>query len=218
MRRKFIFGVLVLVALALGACATPGSVGGSGGGTAAVASCPTSAPRWAVGDSITAGFYGVAGWPDQPPTAGQFVNLGQPGHYAKDLVPTTLARLASCQPDQLPAQIVFAAGINDIHTTGNAATVEAAVTQLIDNSPVPLRILTIQPMPSFSNWKYSEPQRLLYNKWLLSTHPDIAVDCSTPLSDANGDLLPQYAQDTYAHLTPAGETALSQCVANAEGW
>jgi lysophospholipase L1-like esterase len=230
MRGKLITCVLVLLACALAACTAAGSSdldssssssssssSAAGGRTPGVATCDPGI-GWAVGDSITAGYLGVAGWPDQPPNAGHFINLGRPGHYAKDLVPTTLAELAACDRADLPTQVVFAAGINDIHTAHTVQSVEDVVTQLLTQSPVPVRVLTIQPMPADSQWKYAEPAREAFNAWLLSTYPSRSADCSTPLENANHDLRPEYSIDDLAHLTVAGEMVLSQCVATAEGW
>ena len=107
---------LVALVLATAACTTAGGTGG-GGGTAGGSATPSSChsnPQWAVGDSLTAGVYGVAGWPNQAPAYGHFASLGFVGYTAEVLEGWTKDQVAACMLDRRPTEIVLAAGINDL--------------------------------------------------------------------------------------------------------
>jgi hypothetical protein len=207
--KKIMVALVALFVLASVACSTGGSDHG-GGTSALVASC--SGQSWAVGDSITKGVLGVTGWPDQPPAAGHFENLGVPGAYARDLAPWTESKVAACAPGTGPQEVVFAAGINDLAYGISLDAMEAHIADFVSNVGVKVRLLTLQPFPAGSRWAYRDPTRRAYNAWLLATYPAIATDCSTPLEGPDGWLLPAYNEDGVVHLTEAGELALSTCV------
>ena len=213
--KRILVGFVVLVFAA--ACATSPSTGssessGSGGSGGTAAAYCFSSPRWAVGDSLTKGVYGISGWPNQSPAYGHFANLGAVGALARDLVPWTKGEVGVCKPGERPIEIVFAAGINDLASGVPLDQMEANVSDLVQSVGVPVRLLSLQPLPVTSPWTGRDPDRRAFNAWMATTFPTLYTDCSTPLEGPDGWLKPEYDQDGAVHLTNAGEFALSTCV------
>jgi lysophospholipase L1-like esterase len=199
------------IAIGLMATACTTGAGGATGNAVAPTTCHSSR-RWAVGDSITAGVLGVAGWPNQPPAYGNFANLGYPGSKAKDIIPWIEAEVAACSPDQRPTEVVFAAGINDLDTDVTLTDMEANVTDLVTNLGVPVRLISLQPYPVDSQVAGHDADRRAFNAWMADTYPDLYTDCSTPMEGPDGWLLPEYNYDGIIHLTNAGAFELSACI------
>jgi hypothetical protein len=202
--------VLAVTVLFAVACSTAPS------GSAGMSSGCHAGPKWATGDSITKGVLGIAGWPNQPPAAGHYTNLGVGAASIGYLANMIETDLASCDPGDLPQEVVIAAGLIDLVEGDSLATMESEINSLASTISVPLRIVSVAPIPLKSKWSIYDAQRREYNAYLAATFPSQYIDCQAPLAGPDGYLNPAYDEDGLAHLTNAGSSALAQCVYDAD--
>ena len=208
--------VVALLAVAAVGCTQPT---GAGGGRLEP-SCP-EIDRWAVGDSITKGYGGVAGWPDQTSVlpSGEFSNKGVGGQTIAWLSRQTGFDFARCaeQGAAMPDQVVFMAGTNDLANAQlSLAAMQGDIQELVghfNGAGVDFRLVSIPPIPAGSDWTSSNGQRVAFNNWLASTYPGKYVNCSDNLQSGTW-LNPAYALGDRAHLSDAGEQALAACIQN----
>jgi lysophospholipase L1-like esterase len=208
---------MAMVVLAAGACTT--TAPGAGGGRVEP-TCP-AITNWAVGDSITAGYGGVIGWPDQNPpvTPGMFANKGVGGQTIAWLSRQTGFDFAVCDEYSVakPSKVVFQAGSNDL---ANAHLTLAAMQQdlqemvaIFDSNGVDYRLVSITPIPSTADWTSFNSQRVAYNNWLAATYPSKFVNCDDNLRSGTW-LNPAYAFGDRVHLSDAGQEVLANCILN----
>jgi hypothetical protein len=196
----------VVVILVAGACAPPG-------GAQVDPTCPTT-DRWAVGDSFTDGYGGVAGWPDQSPpiAAGSYANKGVAGKTIAWLRIQTQLDLAACEDHDLalPERIVFQAGANDLAnyrlTVAEMQEQVQALVGVLEAADVDVRLVSIAPIPIDADWSIANSSRLAFNGWLAATYPTKYVDCDDDLRAGT------WLAPAYSFGDRAGAVALARCV------